>query len=89
MAVTSKPKPKPSLNDAAVEKLIVKGGTVPNDHITDGEKSVSVLIRLPASMLSNVDALVKNRKPIRITRQTWLLEAIHEKILREQKKTHN
>jgi hypothetical protein len=41
-----------------------------------------VILRLPASMLRSIDQAVKSR-PVRIPRHTWLLEAVHEKLSRE------
>jgi hypothetical protein len=42
-----------------------------------------IVLRLPVPLLSKVDEVVKAR-PIRIPRHTWLLEAIWEKLEREQ-----
>jgi hypothetical protein len=38
-------------------------------------------LRLPASMLKEIDKAVKTR-PYRMPRHMWLLEAVHEKLMR-------
>jgi len=43
--------------------------------------TVTVSLRLPASMLKEIDKAVKTR-PYRMPRHMWLLEAIHEKLMR-------
>ena len=45
-------------------------------------KAVSVVLRLPAEVLSQIDQVVDSRR-IRIPRHTWLLEAVLEKLDRE------
>ena len=42
---------------------------------------VTISLRLPVSMLKEVDAAVKQR-PYRMPRHMWLLEAVHEKLIR-------
>jgi len=43
--------------------------------------TVTVSLRLPASMLKEIDKAVKTR-PYRMPRHMWLLEAVHEKLMR-------
>jgi hypothetical protein len=43
--------------------------------------TVTVSLRLPASMLKEIDKAVKTR-PYRMPRHRWLLEAVHEKLMR-------
>jgi len=43
--------------------------------------TVTVSLRLPASMLKEIDKAVKSR-PYRMPRHMWLLEAVHEKLMR-------
>jgi hypothetical protein len=43
--------------------------------------TVTVSLRLPASMLKEIDKAVKGR-PYRMPRHMWLLEAVHEKLMR-------
>jgi hypothetical protein len=43
--------------------------------------TVTVSLRIPAGMLDEVDAALKHR-PYKMPRHMWLLEAIHEKLMR-------
>jgi len=43
--------------------------------------TLTVSLRLPASMLKEIDKAVKAR-PYRMPRHMWLLEAVHEKLMR-------
>ncbi len=82
MAIAEKPK-KLKID---VETLINKGGSVPDDQVTAPDEEVmNVQLRVPKQLVSNIDRLRAARK-IKIPRHTWLLEAIHEKIEREQRK---
>jgi hypothetical protein len=82
VAITRKPKSPSATAVVDVDALINKGGSAPARAIEDG--AVAVVLRLPADVLSRVDAAVKSR-PIRTPRHTWLLEAVHEKLLREER----
>lgn len=46
------------------------------------ENVIVVALRVPSDMLSQVDEMLK-RKPIRMPRNMWILEAILEKLDRE------
>ena len=85
MAITGKPKSKPSSDEADVQKLINKGASVAKGQPDDGEKFSSVLLRIPRDMLAEIDASVKRRLPVRISRQAWIIEALHERLVQEQK----
>jgi hypothetical protein len=71
----------PSIVD--VEALINKGGSSPKPNLAEKNDAVAVVLRLPADVLIRVDAAVKGRS-IRTPRHTWLLEAVHEKLQREE-----
>jgi hypothetical protein len=43
--------------------------------------TTTVSLRIPASMLKQIDRAVKAR-PYKIPRHSWLLEAVHEKLAR-------
>ncbi len=43
--------------------------------------TVTVSLRIPVGMLSEIDEALK-RRPYRIPRHMWLLEAVHEKLAR-------
>jgi hypothetical protein len=83
MAISRKPRPART-STVDVEALINKGGSPPVEATEKtAEATVPVVLRLPSEMLGQIDASVKAR-PIRTPRHTWLLEAIYEKLAREQ-----
>ena len=83
MPIARKPS-APSQAGADVEAFIQKGGSEsnvsPESTPTDTVRPVS--LRLPAELLSQVDAAVRSRRPSP-TRHQWLLEAIYEKLERD------
>jgi hypothetical protein len=82
MAITGKPK-KNSVN---VEALIEKGGSVSNeDTATNTKRIFNLQLRIDEELLSRIDKVLEERK-IKTPRHTWLLEAVHEKLEREQNK---
>jgi hypothetical protein len=82
MAVSRKPK-RP--DEAVVQRLINKGGTVATDKPPrDDVNLFPVLLRIPPDMLARIDAAVRRRRPVRISRQAWIIEALHERLNREQ-----
>jgi hypothetical protein len=77
MPITPKPKRALATNEAAVQELISKGGSVAAAAAgQETEHLVSVLLRIPAPMLARIDASVKRRLPVRISRQAWIIEAL-------------
>lgn len=93
MAISRKPtRPVSSGGRIDVEALINKGGSAPSREIEreegagSGAITASIVLRLPTSLLSRVDAIIKAR-PVRIPRHTWLVEAVYEKIQRENEQT--
>ena len=85
MAVTRKPAKKPAPQAVDVEALILKGGSVAGEAEAAGKtgKAASVVLRIPADVMERVDRAVQARR-IKTPRHTWLLEAIMEKLDREQ-----
>ncbi|MGH8549655.1 MAG: hypothetical protein ACRERU_13850 [Methylococcales bacterium] len=86
MAITKKPRANPQPDEAKVQALINKGGSV---AATEPEPEAepefsSVLLRLPVDMLQEIDASVKRRRPVRISRQAWIIEALHERLKAEK-----
>ena len=83
MAITRKPAPVRPAPAVDVEDLINRGGSTPaREEAPESDQVVPVILRLPASMLKSIDRAVRSR-PVRIPRHTWLLEAVHEKLSRE------
>jgi len=96
MAITKKlpnkteaevPRKEASINDAQIKALINKGGTPPLTPKTAKNKSntlKNVQLRLTEDVLSEIDfAIQKRNKIVPISRHTWLLEAIAEKLDKE------
>jgi len=85
MPITRKPRPAPAATDeSAVQELIRKGGSVAATAAPQGDQQLtSVLLRIPADMLARIDASVKRRLPVRISRQSWIIEALQEQLARE------
>ncbi len=78
MAIARKPKTSSSKVD--VNKLIRKGGSVAGEE--DGEKRQLLQLRLKRSLVGQIDA-VRESRLVPPSRHAWLLEAIHEKLQRE------
>lgn len=70
-------------NEKEIEKYLEKGGLVPSD-IEKKEKWTRMLLRIRTDALIDIDKLISNR--MGITRTSWILEAIQEKIKREEKR---
>ena len=80
MAVTRKPNVVP---EHAIEALIAKGGSVATPEpapLAAGVKLVPV--RIDATLLTRIDRAVQ-AQPIKIPRNTWVLQAILEKLERD------
>ena len=84
MAITRKPKPASVADERIVEALINKGGSVAAPARPEPETQLaSVLLRLPTDMLARIDASVKRRLPVRISRLAWIIETLQERLERE------
>lgn len=86
MAVTRKQTKKTETVD--VDALIRKGGSVAGDetNLEQSDKPTSVVLRIPADVIVKVEKAVLARR-LKIPRHTWLLEAIMEKLDREETDT--
>ncbi|MBV8453627.1 MAG: hypothetical protein JOZ29_15350 [Deltaproteobacteria bacterium] len=81
MAVTRKPK-RP--DEASVQRLINKGGTAATAELPPKDASLfPILLRIPADMVAQIDAAVRRRRPVRISRQAWIIETLHERLSHE------
>lgn len=87
MAVTRKPAKQAEPQAVDVEALIRKGGSVAGEAEGgsggQASKAASVILRIPADVMERIDEAVQARR-IKTPRHTWLLEAIMEKLDREQ-----
>jgi len=83
MAVTRKPKQSAKAVD--IDALIRKGGRVAGEAEAAPVKAAAVVLRVPADVMTRVDQAVQARR-VKTPRHTWLLEAILEKLEREDPK---
>ena len=84
--VTRKPQAPRSDEEAqetAIEAVINKGMTRPEDSPEAEDVVQQVVLFLPETLLSDVDTLVQEVRP-RTSRRAWLVEAIREKVERDQ-----
>jgi hypothetical protein len=86
MAIARKPKPPKQPDEATVQQLINKGGSVASAPTPErGAVELSpVLLRLPSDMLAKIDAAVQRRRPVRISRQAWIIETLQQRLEREE-----
>lgn len=81
MTITTKPKQKIRPNESEVQKLINKGGSVASTEQADNEPEyTSVLVRFPNDMLKQIDAAAKQRRPVKVSRNSWILESCYEQL---------
>ena len=85
MPVARKPEPKSTISEKDISAVIEKGGSVPIEKQGKSKNEQTVNLRLPENILNEIDNLVSLRR-IKISRHTWLMEAIIEKLDRESSK---
>jgi dsRNA-specific ribonuclease len=83
MAIARKPKPK------TIDEFIEEDGSAPVTTTTKMEPKTNkteqpVKLRVPADLLEQIDAAVAAKRPTP-SRHNWILEAIYEKLEREEK----
>lgn len=85
MAVTRKRTKKTETETVDVDALIRKGGSVAGDakSLEQSDKPTSVILRIPADVIAQIEKAVLARR-LKIPRHTWLLEAVMEKLDREE-----
>ena len=91
MTITKKPRasdtvPKAIMPEADIQALIAKGGSVAQVEKRkplDDNKPQLVQLRLDRHVVDRIDAVLETRL-VKIPRHTWLLEAVHEKLTREE-----
>ncbi|MCB9352531.1 MAG: hypothetical protein H6573_34365 [Lewinellaceae bacterium] len=86
MALSRKLSKQDDSKTPSVEALIMKGGSS-GALEEEGEEVISedlkrVQLRVPMSKLRQIDRMVKKR-PGKLSRHTWIMEAIEEKLQRE------
>ena len=86
MPVTRKPRPKSEASDepseTAIRTFIERGGSVSGEG-TDDMRTKLVQLRLAPHLIERID---RTREAERVppSRHHWILEAIHEKLEREE-----
>lgn len=87
MALSRKLSKTESESKPSVEDLIMKGGSsgdaAEEEILSDEEDLKRVQLRVPPSKLNQIDKMVKKR-PGKLSRHTWIMEAIEEKLLNEK-----
>lgn len=88
MAVTRKPKAADAAggHTVDVDELINRGGGIARPAEAGSEpsaKAVLVNLRIPGDVLTRIDRAVAARR-VRTPRHTWLMEAVLEKLEREE-----
>lgn len=81
----------PVLDESAIDSLINKGGEVPKEKkpakspkkAPKPEKKIPVQLRLPQNLIDMIDDH-RDKRMVRLSRHTWFLEAIAEKLKREK-----
>ena len=85
MAITRKPKTAAAAMSAGavsekhISQLISKGGSVAK---AESNEDKQVLVRIPKDLLEQIDVLAQSRR-IRTPRNTWIVEALFEKVEKE------
>lgn len=85
MAIAKKPKLNPvtASDEGRIQALINKGGSVAVREEEHAAELFRLQLRLDAGLISRVDTVRKSRL-VSPSRHAWLLEAIHEKLQREE-----
>jgi len=83
MIITKKPQVTATRqHEAEVATLIEKGGS-PTRRQEGKSRPQLIQLRLDRELLSSIDAVLHQRK-VKTPRHTWMLEALYEKLEREE-----
>ena len=85
MSISKKPKAKKDKSESEVQALILKGGSPANSAPKNqGQRDIiPVTLRLPSELSNRIEAVLQ-KKAFKLPRHTWLLEAVIEKLEREE-----
>jgi hypothetical protein len=81
MPIAKKPTQDEKTSQSQINAVISKGGSVAKK---DKASSQKILIRIPSDLLDQVDTDLGLR-PLKTPRNTWILEAILEKLARQKR----
>lgn len=75
---------KPEIQEDKIEELILKGGSSGKENNLQEKADVvrKVQLRISTSKLNEIDQLLKKRVG-NVSRHTWIMEAIEEKLGKE------
>lgn len=84
MAIAKRPirENKEKASDKTVDELINRGGSNPKSGINNDEVK-KVQLRISQKKLDEIDKVLEKRT-VAPSRHTWILEAVYEKLMREQ-----
>jgi uncharacterized membrane protein len=80
MPIAKKPTQDEETSESEINAVISKGGSVAKQGKAGNQK---ILIRIPNNLLDRVDTDLTAR-PLKTPRNTWILEAILEKLERQK-----
>ena len=85
MSISKKPKAKADKSESEVQALIDKGGSPAKAASkSKGKRNIiPVTLRLPSELSNRIEAVLQKRA-FKLPRHTWLLEAVIEKLEREE-----
>lgn len=73
-----------SLSEQEVQQIINRGGSVAQSEIREDDLK-RLQLRLYASMVAEIDeACAQRPKRYRLSRHSWIVEAIEEKLIKER-----
>ena len=81
MAISKKPSSKINVSEAEINAIIEKGGSVASDSKKEmGKKNLQ--LRLDTELIEKIDE-ARGKRTVSPPRHTWILEAIYEKLQKE------
>lgn len=89
MAITKKPRAleKQTVSEADIQALIEKGGSIAKEgkkkSDNDNGRPQLVQLRLEREVVHRIDEVLQSRL-VKVPRHTWFLEAVYEKLSREE-----
>jgi len=90
MAISRRPTTKAETTpDINIDALIAKGGSVPQEIVKEESKAqktdVAFTLRIPNDICEKLD--ITRKKPYKTSRQQWVIEAIVQRLAKEEKET--
>lgn len=87
VSISKKPTAKKDRSESEVQALIHKGGSPASSATKNKDKRdiIPVTLRLPSELSNRIEAILQ-RRAFKLPRHTWLLEAVIEKLEREEER---